>query len=133
MPQLLNRQVSAPAPEPARIDESVAGDTQMVQESPAVVRESDHSQHGQHEDSDRGAKAPRLNPPDQQMMMLRDMIVGGDFSVLQALSLEHEDEPNQTYFEPNELDDLEAYDNDLSLEYEYDDDALQVGDPIIQR
>ncbi len=57
------------------------------------------------------------------------MTVGGDFSVLQALSLEHEDEPNQTYFEPNELDDLEAYDNDLSLEYEYDDDALQVGDP----
>ena len=52
-------QVSAPAPEPARIDESVAGDTPMVQESPAVVRESDHSQH---EDSDRAAKAPRLNP-----------------------------------------------------------------------
>ena len=27
------------------------------------------------------------------------------------------------------MDDLEAYDNDLSLEYEDDDDALQVGDP----
>ena len=74
-------QVSAPAPEPARVDESVAGDTPMVQESPAMVRERDHTQH---EDSDRAAKAPRLNPPDQQMMTLRDIAVGRDFSVLQA-------------------------------------------------
>ena len=112
--------------EAARVDESVVDDTPMVQESPAVIREGDDTQH---EDSDRAAKSPRLTPPDQQMMMLRDMIAGGDFSVLQALSLEHEDEPNQTYFEPNELDDLEAYDNDLNFEYEDYDDALQVGDP----
>ena len=113
-------QASAPVP----VDEPVTGDTPMVQEPRAVVRERDDTHH---EDSDRVAKAPRLNPPDQQMMMLRDLAVGSDSSVLQALSLEHENEPNQTYFESNELDDLEAYDNDLN--FEHDDDGFQVDDP----
>ncbi len=45
----------------------------MVQESPAVIREGDDTKH---EDSDRAAKSPRLTPPDQQMMMLRDMTAG---------------------------------------------------------
>ena len=120
-------QVSAPGVAPARVDESNAGDTPMVHEPPAVVREGEDVEH---EESDRAAKAPRLSPPDQQMMMLSDMAVGGDFAILQALSLEHDDEPNPTYFESNELDDLEAYDHDLDFENQNDDDdGLQAGDP----
>ncbi len=72
-------QASAPVPEAARVDEPVTGDTPMVQEPRAVVREGDDTHH---EDSDGVAKAPRLNPPDQQMMMLRDLAVGSDSSVL---------------------------------------------------
>lgn len=37
-----------------------------------------------------------------------------------TLALEREDEPNQTYFERNELDDVEAYDEDLHSDAEFD-------------
>lgn len=52
------------------------------------------------------------------MMMLGDAS-GDQPSILQALALEREDEPNQTYFERNELDDVEAYDEDLHSDAEF--------------
>ena len=72
------------------------------------------------EESGRATKAPRLDAPDQQMMLVsQDVKVVN--SVCQILSLDHEDEPNPTYFEQGELDDLESYDAALELE---DNDAL---------
>ena len=69
-------------------------------------------------ESNRASKAPRLDAPDQQMMLVSQNDVQ---SVCQVLSLDHEDEPNPTHFEQGELDDLESYDVRLELE---ENDAL---------
>ena len=85
--------------------------------SSGVVRDADTPR----EESSRATKAPRLDAPDQQMMLVsQDVRVVN--SICQVLSLDHEDEPNPTYFEQGELDDLENYDAALELE---DNDALE--------
>ena len=43
-------------------------------------------------------------------MMLVSQNVEVVNSICQVLSVDHEDEPNPTYFEQGELDDLENYD-----------------------
>ena len=75
------------------------------------------------ESSDRAAKAPRLDAPDQQMMQISHPFG----SLKQVLEVEHEDEPNTTYFEDEEVDNLELYDDQLddfdytkSLDFEPD-------------
>ena len=75
------------------------------------------------ESSDRAAKAPRLDAPDQQMMKISHPFG----SLKQVLEVEHEDEPNTTYFEDEEVDNLELYDDQLddfdytkSLDFEPD-------------
>ena len=75
------------------------------------------------ESSDRAAKAPRLDAPDQQMMKISHPFG----SLKQVLEVEHEDEPNTTYFEDEEVDSLELYDDQLddfdytkSLDFEPD-------------
>ena len=72
------------------------------------------------EESSRATKAPRLDAPDQQMMLVSQNDVQ---SVCQVLSLDHEDEPDPTHFEQGELDDLEDYDVGLELE---ENDALNL-------
>ena len=84
--------------------------------SSGVVRDVDTPR----EESGRATKVPRLDAPDQQMMLVsQDVKVVN--SVCQILALDHEDEPNPTHFEQGELDDLENYDAALELE---DNDAL---------
>ena len=61
------------------------------------------------ESSDRAAKAPRLDAPDQQMMQIAHPFG----SLKQVLEVEHEDEPNTTYFEDEEIDNLELYDDQI--------------------
>ena len=66
------------------------------------------------ESSDRAAKAPRLDAPDQQMMQISHPFG----SLKQVLEVEHEDEPNTTYFEDEEVDNLELYDDQL-VDFDY--------------
>ena len=75
------------------------------------------------EPSARAAKAPRLDAPEQQLMH----ILHPSGSLMQVLEVEHEDEPNSTFFEEDEVDNLELYDSQLeefdyteSLEFEPD-------------
>ena len=85
--------------------------------SSGVVRDADTPR----EESSRATKAPRLDAPDQQMMLVsQDAKVVN--SICQVLSLDHEDEPHPTYFEQGELDDLENYDAALEPE---DNEALE--------
>ena len=76
-----------------------------------------------HEPSARAAKAPRLDAPEQQLMHISHP----SGSLMQVLEVEHEDEPNSTFFEEDEVDNLELYDSQLeefdyteSLEFEPD-------------
>jgi len=62
------------------------------------------------ESSDRAAKAPRLDAPDQQMMQISHPFG----SLKQVLEVEHEDEPNTTFFEDEEVDNLGLYDDQLN-------------------
>ena len=66
------------------------------------------------ESSDRATKAPRLDAPDQQMMQISHPFG----SLKQVLEVEHEDEPNTTYFEDEEVDNLELYDDQL-VDFDY--------------
>ena len=75
------------------------------------------------EPSARAAKAPRLDAPEQQLMHISHP----SGSLMQVLEVEHEDEPNSTFFEEDEVDNLELYDSQLeefdyteSLEFEPD-------------
>ena len=72
------------------------------------------------EESNCASKAPRLDAPDQQMMLVSQEFASAG-SVCQVLALDHEDEPSLTHFEQGELDDLEDYDVGLELE---ENDAL---------
>ena len=55
----------------------------------------------------RAAKAPRLDAPEQQLMSISHSLG----SVV--LEVEHQDEPNSTFFEEDEVDSLEMYDDEL--------------------
>ena len=67
---------------------------------------------------DRAAKTPRLDAPDQQMMQISIWI----------RQIEHEDEPNTTYFEDEEVDNLELYDDQLGRTKSLDfDDTKSLG------
>ena len=90
-----------------------------MQETPLTRGSEDDTR----ESSDRAAKAPRLDAPDQQMMQISHPFG----SLKQVLEVEHEDEPNTTYFEDEEVDNLELYDDQLddfdytkSLDFEPD-------------
>ena len=85
------------------VDSSVV-DASM--EDPPLVRGDDDDSR---ESSTRAAKAPRLDAPEQQLMHVSHS--GG--SVMQVLEAEHEDEPNSTFFEEDEVDNLEMYDGQL--------------------
>ncbi len=89
-----------------------------MSESPAMPSGIVRGDETPREESNRASKAPRLDAPDQQMMLVSQNDVQ---SICQALSLDHEDEPNPTHFEQGELDDLEDYDVGLELE---ENDAL---------
>ena len=75
-------------------------------QEPPLTRGSDDDTR---ESSDRAAKAPRLDAPDQQMMQISHPFG----SLKQVLEVEHEDEPNTTYFEDEEVDNLELYDDQI--------------------
>ena len=72
------------------------------------------------EEPTHASKAPRLDAPDQQMMLVSQEFASAG-SVCQVLALDHEDEPNPSHFEQGELDDLENFDVGLELE---ENDAL---------
>ena len=122
------------APVSGQQDEAgIATQGQSTSSAPAVVVPVDAAmqepsltrgpEDGTRESSDRAAKAPRLDAPDQQMMKISHPFG----SLKQVLEVEHEDEPNTTYFEDEEVDNLELYDDQLddfdytkSLDFEPD-------------
>ena len=75
-------------------------------EDPPLCRGDDDENR---EISTRAAKAPRLDAPEQQLMPISQSAG----SLMQVLEVEHEDEPNSTYFEEDEVDNLEMYDDPL--------------------
>ena len=105
---------------PLGIDVTQSVDTSM-NETPPMSSGVARGEDAPHEESDRALKAPRLNAPDQQMMLVSQECESAKL-VCQVLALDHEDEPNPTHFEQGELDDL-PQDYDVGLELE-EDDAL---------
>ena len=80
------------------------------------------------ESSDRAAKVPRLDAPDQQMMQISHPFG----SLKQVLEVEHEDEPNTTYFEDEEVDNLELYDDQLDdFDYIPNPSTLTIPNPSV--
>ena len=92
----------------ARVGTSMAdasmGDPRLVRGDDDDTRES----------STRAAKAPRLDAPEQHLMHISHSVG----SVMQVVEVEHEDEPNSTCFEQDEVDNLEMYDGQL-VEFDY--------------
>ena len=88
-----------------------------MQETPLTRGPEDDTR----ERSDRAAKAPRLDAPDQQMMKISHPFG----SLKQVLEVEHEDEPNTTYFEEEEVDNLELYDDQLD-DFDYTKSTLNL-------
>ena len=108
---------------PAQSDAAQQADSSRntaMSETPAMPSATIRGDDTPREESNRALKAPRLDAPGQQTML---MLVSQNVmqSVCQVLSLDHEDEPNPTHFEQGELDDLEDYDVCLELE---ENDAL---------